>query len=204
MSCQVFCCWLQSVSSLALETLLAEPVRHCFSFPLFCHPNLSVPIAQYCILKPYWQFIPIYIFLIIVIIILPRYLHPKNRQVNSSSPNTRSPMAMYNHNLGLYLKSWQHPSNKWCSSRENASVIKHVMKRGALSSLLPVEVNCRRFSKSLVSFYQAANVSPGAQHHEKWHSPDSKPCTQSLWKPSHRLRCHSSFTAAYLLLQLCH
>lgn len=83
---------------------------------------------------------------------------------------------------------------KWAAEKENASVMKHVMKRDAPSSLLPAEVNCRRFSKSLVSFYQAASVGPGAQHHEKWHSPDSKPCAQSLWKPSHRLHCLRAFS----------
>lgn len=52
-------------------------------------------------------------------------------------------MAMHNHNIGVAGSA--HPTHLEAAKKEVAAVIEHIMERDALSSLLPVGLNCKRF-----------------------------------------------------------
>lgn len=77
---------------------------------------------------------------------------PQNpRQVCwSSPPSTRS----LKHSITITCEYiWNtgniHPTHVAAAGKENVTVVKHVTERDALSSLLPAEVNCKRFCQIL-------------------------------------------------------
>lgn len=106
-----------------------------------------------------------------------------------------------------------HLAHVTAPEKENATVIKHVMERDALSSLLPVEVTCKRFCQIMSLILPSCKCQYWCSAHENsvWVSvslsavaqPWFQAMTQFLQKRSYWFHYLSFFTEGYLLLQVC-
>lgn len=116
------------------------------TFSLLCHPNFSTRIAQFCILKPSWHSF----FLYISSTMIP----PQNpRQVKYCWSSPPSRQCLKDNLTATCVHACRpgdvSPTNVAAADKENATVIKHVMGRSARRSLIPAEVNCKRFCQIL-------------------------------------------------------